>query len=196
MKVADDQASDRPGKYLVIADEDGAQLGSIPDTVVRTRPSLTLAQLTDEMRVDKYLCKDFDKLIIHAGAADIVHGASEKQVLRTIRRLCELVRDINPKLELFISSILPRPGATRSFIELAKTVNYQLAGICAKFHAAFLPSFKPFLCKGRPKLQNYIEGQLSRAGAFSLTQCFRHALSPRNAGILVAYARREASFRR
>ena len=78
----------RADGQLIVADEDGSKLGHIRDTSIKATTGLKLRDILEDMRADNYKCKELSKLVIHAGANDIMEDASESQILRLVRRIC------------------------------------------------------------------------------------------------------------
>ena len=185
----------RSRAHLIIIDSDGLRLGAIKNARTEAFPNLELSEIIHKVKAGLLDPRNngdsqYKNIIIHAGAEDLEEGMALDRIVFLFKAISKLIKEQSPNSDIMISSILPRVIASSYFKTSAKILNGRLADFCAREGFGLLPSFRPFLSRGRPKAEFFDGSRISAAGAASLTCCFQHALSPKNQGVLVKYAQR------
>ena len=133
-----------------------------------------------------------ENFALHAGIHDLELGTAVKQVIFLFQKIIYTVKGQSPEANILISGLLPRNVEDGVPRQTVKVTNDKLCELCANNVVAFVPSFKAFLCRGRPRPDRFQEGsnELSASGSLQLTQSLRHALSPNNRSTFLEFARK------
>ena len=122
----------------------------------------------------------YSHIIIHLGTNDVVNSTTDK-IIADFRELILLIKSTDSLVNIFISSILPRPVDFNYTGPKFKSINLLLCKICSQYNVHFIRSYKRFFNKALPVRSLYAikdDGlHLSEVGQYELRRCFQHAIS-------------------
>ena len=105
----------------------------------------TLKRELDEGRIN---LNYYIHCIVHVGTNDI-RDFSVDRIIAEFREFIVKFKCLASHVELYISSILPRPVDFEITGSKCSLINKQLASVCSKYKVKFIRSYKRFLSKGR-----------------------------------------------
>jgi hypothetical protein len=124
----------------------------------------------------------YSHIITHLGTNDIVNSTTDKSIA-DFRELILLIKSTDSLVNIFISSILPRPVDFNYTGPKCKSINLLLCKIClsSQYNVHFIRSYKRFFNKALPVRSLYAikdDGlHLNEVGQYELRRCFQHAIN-------------------
>ena len=111
---------------------------------VKAFPGITIERLYWKVRLNKVDLKQYKIILVHVGTNDIITN-SVKGIINSYCKLIEAVKIKNPKAQIGVSSILPRPCDGSETNQVVEVVNREIKSICCHLGAYFVPSYRPFV---------------------------------------------------
>jgi lysophospholipase L1-like esterase len=122
----------------------------------------------------------YSHIIIHLGTNDIVNSTTDK-IIADESSCILLIKSTDSLVNIFISSILPRPVDFNYTGPKCKSINLLICKICSQYNVHFIPSYKIFFNKAIPVRSLYAINDgglhLNEAGQYELRRCFQHAIN-------------------
>ena len=110
----------------------------------------TISKIT--YKVDKNIAKlnNFDYVLFHVGTNDVDNESSFDHIISDFGNLIGVVRKKYPKINIIISSILPRPKDYDATDPFTRRINsYLLNNMSKPYNFKFIKSYRPFVFGGK-----------------------------------------------
>ena len=151
----------------------------IPYTEVQSYPGATVEKLTEYVENGIAVTAAYQYIIIHIGTNNIKSSTVEDMIL-AYKALLSSVWGYNPKADILLSAILPRPVDFLILGDKVKLFNTKISSLATETKCTFLKTYRPFLKFGRPIRELFAQRDgglhLNQAGTFRLVAFFKKVL--------------------
>lgn len=133
-----------------MSDSIAKNVADIEGVVVQSFRGDTIANLA--YKVDKGIAKldKFDYVLFHVGTNDVDNRHSFDAIISDFGNLIGIVRKKYPKINIIISSILPRPVDYDDTDAFTRRINsYLLDHMSKPYNFKFIKSYRPFVFGGK-----------------------------------------------
>ena len=133
-----------------MSDSIAKNVADIEGVVVQSFRGDTVANIA--YKVDKKIAKldNFDYVLFHVGTNDVDNRYSFEAIISDFGNLIGIVRKKYPKINIIISSILPRPKDYNETDEFSRKINsYLLDKMSKPYNFKFIKSYRPFVFGGK-----------------------------------------------
>jgi lysophospholipase L1-like esterase len=160
---------------LVLGDSLLKQVKYINDCDVYSLSGAKIEELTNFIVKNHSIVSKPASVLIHCGTNNISVD-SEDCIISKFERMIEIIRTLNGKAKILISSILARPVDHSKYGLKCAKINKILRDMSKTWNVAFVASHKITLKFGKPKTEMYYDGLHLNAAA---VKKFRQFISQR-----------------
>jgi lysophospholipase L1-like esterase len=162
---------------LILGDSLLRNVRHIKDCDVLSLSGVRLDELLEYVKSNPLLLENRESILILCGTNNIQKNTPEN-VLNKMKNLVEYLLSVNPRPQVIISAILPRPLDYATSHPIIKQINKELNRLCPRWGAKYIASFKLFIKYGRPVDDYYSDGlHLNANGTRRLRQFLSQRLA-------------------
>jgi lysophospholipase L1-like esterase len=180
---------------LIIGDSLLHHIRYVKDCRIYALSGINLSELNSYLKNNVKLLDGIQSILVHCGTNNITKN-SQSDIISQFNNLILTIRNVNPNINILISSILARPIDFDIHGHKCAELNSKLKTLCKEHRIRFVASHRLSLCQGRPIENIFYDGlHLNDVGVRKLKQVFsqnlaEHGNRPTREGFESHYFRR------
>lgn len=135
-----------------MSDSIAKYVSNIEGVTLQAFRGATISKIYNRIESGEISLKGFDYIILHAGTNNVDNREKFESIISDYGNFVGICRKINPKINIVISAILPRPVDHEKTDPLIRRINtYVLKNMTKNLNIRFFRTYRPFMYAGRVK---------------------------------------------